>query len=84
MLTKSSVNKIEWAKQVLTIEQNVSLKQRLKQQKKYANTLNNGEKAFIVRWKQTEEERNIMKEKKHIFRKYIQEAFDHNNFVREI
>lgn len=43
----------QWAKQVLTIEQNVSAKERLKQQKKYANTLSTGEKAFIVRWKMT-------------------------------
>ena len=45
--------KNKWAKQVLTIEQNVTIKERLKQQKKYANTLSSGEKAFIVRWKLT-------------------------------
>ena len=43
----------KWSKQVLTIEQNVRTDERLKQQKKYASTLNNGEKALVVRWKQT-------------------------------
>ena len=44
---------IQWSKQVLTIEQNVSVKERLKQQTKYACVLSNGEKAFLVRWKLT-------------------------------
>ena len=43
----------KWSKQVLTIEQNVRTRERLKQQKKYASTLSNGEKALVVRWKQT-------------------------------
>ena len=43
--------------QVLTIEQNISIGERLKQQKKYASLLSskecpNGRKVFMVRWKQ--------------------------------
>lgn len=53
LLNSSKLISFKWAKQVLTIEQNVQIKERLKQQKKYASTLRNGEKAFIVRWKQT-------------------------------
>lgn len=30
----------------------MTIRERLKQRKKYANTLSNGENAFIVRWKQ--------------------------------
>ena len=43
----------KWSKQVLIIEQNVRTAERLKQQKKYASTLTTGEKALVVRWKQT-------------------------------
>ncbi len=44
--------------QVLTIEQNVGLKERLKQQKKYATIIPSksnpkGVKVFMVRWKQS-------------------------------
>jgi hypothetical protein len=44
---------VKFSKQILTIEQNIPIKERLEQQKKYANVLNDGEKVFIVRWKQT-------------------------------
>lgn len=43
----------QWARQVLIIEQNIAVKERLKQQKKYAHVLLNGDKTFMVRWKQT-------------------------------
>ena len=43
----------QWAKQVLCIEQNVPVKERLKSQGKYASTLEDGKKVFIVRWKIT-------------------------------
>ncbi len=44
--------------QVLTIEQNVGIKERLKQQKKYASIITsknkpNGVKVYMVRWKQS-------------------------------
>jgi hypothetical protein len=38
---------------VLLIEQNIPLKNRLKEQKKYAHSLLTGEKTFMVRYKQT-------------------------------
>lgn len=37
---------------VLSIEQIVDTKEKIKQQNIYAHLLNNGEKALIVRWKQ--------------------------------
>ena len=37
---------------VLSIEQIVDAKEKLKQQKRYTHFLNNGEKALIVCWKQ--------------------------------
>jgi hypothetical protein len=37
----------------MTIEQNLTIKERLKQQKKYSYTSNDGKNYFIVRWKQT-------------------------------
>lgn len=37
---------------VLNIEQNVSNKERIKQQNKYVHLMNNNEKALIVRWNQ--------------------------------
>ena len=37
---------------VLSIEQNLSNDERIKQQKKYVHLMNNNEKALIVRWKQ--------------------------------
>ena len=37
----------------MTIEQNLTVSERLKQQKKYSYTSNDGKKYFIVRWKQT-------------------------------
>ncbi len=40
----------KWARQVLTIELNVSLKQRLKQKKQYEKETENGEKILVVRW----------------------------------
>lgn len=42
----------QWAKQVLTIEQNLTRKERLKQQKKYATELSSGQRVFMVFWKQ--------------------------------
>jgi hypothetical protein len=63
---------------VLTIEQNVRVNERLKQQKKYANVLNNGEKVFIVRWKQTEAEREEMKSNKYYFADLIMESEEFN------
>ena len=39
--------------QVLSIEQNVSAKERLKQQMKYSHIMGNGKKSFIVHWKQS-------------------------------
>ncbi|RNA00117.1 transient receptor potential cation channel subfamily V member 5 [Brachionus plicatilis] len=74
----------QWTKQVLTIEKNVSLKKRLKFQNKYAHTLRNGEKAFSVRWKQTEEERNQIKASKHIFREYIKQVFNTREMARDV
>ena len=52
----------KWALQVLTIEQNVGVKERLKQQKKYMTIISeknseSGTKVFMVRWRQSEEER---------------------------
>ena len=47
------LNDKQWARQVLIIEQNIAVKERLKQQKKYAHVLLNGDKTFMVRWKQT-------------------------------
>ena len=73
----------QWAKQVLTIEQNVRVKERLKQQKKYANILNNGEKVFIVRWKQNEKEREEFKSNKHQFEKLIKES-DEINMIKNV
>lgn len=43
----------KWSRQVLIIEQNVSIKERLKQQAIYASILTNKEKAFLVKWKLT-------------------------------
>ena len=45
----------KWAKMVLNIEQSVGINERIKQKKKYSHSLLNGEKAFVVRWKQTVE-----------------------------
>ena len=45
----------KWAKQVLTLEQNLTRKERLKQQKKYATVRKDGQKVFLVKWKQTVE-----------------------------
>jgi len=44
---------VKWARQVLIIEQNIPLKERIIQQKKYAHVLPSGEKTFMVRWIQT-------------------------------
>ncbi|CAF0929774.1 unnamed protein product [Brachionus calyciflorus] len=73
----------QWAKQVLTIEQNVTIKERLKQQKKYANTLSSGEKAFIVRWKLTKNEREDILSNKSIFQKNIMQSEEYN-YVKDI
>lgn len=43
----------QWARIVLSIEQNLSKKQRIKEKQKYTHLMRNDEKAFIVRWKQT-------------------------------
>lgn len=42
---------VKWAKMVLSIEQNITEKEKLRQQLKYTQ-INNGHKTFIVRWKQ--------------------------------
>jgi hypothetical protein len=52
-IKKLLIKLTKWAKQVLCIEQNVPIKERLKHQAKYASILDNGKKAFIVRWKIT-------------------------------
>ena len=57
MILISKIYLFQWAMQVLTIEQNINIGTRLKQQKKYASLLNskeypNGRKVFMVRWKQ--------------------------------
>ena len=43
----------KWARMVISIEQIVDTKEKLKQQRRYSHFLSNGEKALIVRWRQT-------------------------------
>jgi hypothetical protein len=43
----------QWAKVLLALEQSVNPKERLKYQKRYTHLLNNGERALVVRWKQS-------------------------------
>ena len=52
-ILSGSISKYKWAKQVVCIEQNISVSKRLNHQKKYAYNLDSGKKAFIVRWKIT-------------------------------
>lgn len=61
----------QWGKQVLAVEQNINTNERLKQQQKYTNHLNSGEKALIVQWKQTSDEREESKSKREIFQENI-------------
>lgn len=61
----------QWGRQILAVEQNINSKERLKQQIKYSNCMESGEKALIVKWKQNNEERNEFKSKKEIFQKQI-------------
>jgi len=56
---------------VLNIEQSVGINERIKQKKKYSHSLLNSEKAFVVRWKQTEKERLKMISRKEILRKQV-------------
>ena len=43
----------QWAKMVLSLEQTLTKKEKIKQQNAYSHMLNNGEKALIVKWKNT-------------------------------
>lgn len=56
------LNCFKWALQVLTIEQNLSYKKKLENQKIYATMIaeknsESGRKVMMVRWRQSEEER---------------------------
>ena len=62
----------QWAKMALALEQSLNKKERLKQQNRYSHLLNNGEKAFIVKWKQTDfEKEEFQKDFKNFNSKYI-------------
>ncbi len=41
----------QWAKMILTIEQNINVKTRLREQKKYTNLMISGERDLVVKWK---------------------------------
>ena len=53
--TKSYGHSVEWvrqwAKMILSIEQNVNIKQRIKEQKKYSYLMASGQRDLIVKWK---------------------------------
>lgn len=71
----------QWAMQVLTIEQNVGIKYRLKAQKKYATIIaeknsESGRKVFMARWRQTEKERAEIKSQKQFIQDQIKKMDD--------
>ena len=49
----SKIYLFKWAKVLLALEQSVNPKDRLKYQKRYTHLLNTGERALVVRWKQS-------------------------------
>lgn len=62
---------IKWAQLMLSIEQSISIKERLKNKEKYSHVVNINERAFIVQWKQSDAEREYLKSRKDIFREQI-------------
>ncbi|XP_063424239.1 transient receptor potential cation channel subfamily V member 5-like isoform X6 [Mytilus trossulus] len=51
----------QWAKVVLVIEQSVTTEERKKQRLKYSQPLPDGDRALVIRWHQSEKEREDLK-----------------------
>ncbi|CAH1783392.1 unnamed protein product [Owenia fusiformis] len=51
----------QWAKIILVIEQTVTTEQRILQQKKYSHPMADGRRALVIRWHQTEKEKEDLK-----------------------
>jgi len=74
---------------VLTIEQNVGIAERLKQQKKYMTIIpekhsESGTKVFMVRWRQSEEERDEYKTQKLWLQDQIRSMSDDDLSVKSL
>ncbi len=74
---------------MLTIEQNVGARERLKQQKKYVTIIpeknsESGAKVFMVRWRQSEEEREEYKTQKLWLQDQIRSMTDDDLSVKSL
>jgi hypothetical protein len=72
----------KWAKLMLSIEQSISVKERLKNKEKYSHVVNANERSFIVQWKQSDAEREYLKSRKDIFREQIKNIHSNQDQYR--